>query len=421
MKRSRAVAPRLKHLAFFEMLVDVAEETPTHRAAIAGLLTLRLIDHWVLAGAVMVEPESASVRAVREAIMAIAANDPQREVLLGVVNTMQTLREVDMQPVLPRLFAYAGILEKRGMLELAADAYESVIRHGDGEYDGDVVIDSHMRLGFCRRLLGSLPEADEAYAQAGKIAKLRREPARVLHARIGIAKVALERGNLPEADQMLGDIAKQCAQSGFEKIQAMALHDQATVAMKRGDHVRAVCLAYESLERTSGASERERVLNDIAASFAMMGRFPEARTAFLIQEATASSREVRTVARINLMALAAREGDLDAFKSIRGQLAAVTLPPEMHVNFLIESARGVAEFGESQEVTELLQGAINEARSVGLHRSVFEAEDMLRVLPVEANRQARGGIPAVEPDPAAYVVSGLRRMLASLSASQANS
>src|ERR1019366_1543394 len=288
MKRSRSMAPRLKHLAFFEKLVDVAEETPMHRAAIAGLLTLRLIDHWVLAGAVMVEPESASVRAVRQAIMAIAPNDPQREVLLGVVNTMQTLREVDIQPVLPRMFAYAGMLEKRGMLELAADAYESVIRHGNGEYDGDVVIDSHMRLGFCRRLLGLLSEAEDAYAQAGKIAKRRQEPARVLHARIGVAKVSMERGNLPDADLMLGEIAKECARSGFEKIQAMALHDQATVAIKRGDHVRAVCLAYESLERTSGSSERERVLNDIATSFGMMGRFSEARTAFLIQEVTAT-------------------------------------------------------------------------------------------------------------------------------------
>jgi hypothetical protein len=163
------------------------------------------------------------------------------------------------------------------------------------------------------------------------------------------------------------------------------------------------------------------VLNDIWAALVAMGRFSEARTALLIQEATTTSIEVRTIARINLMALAAREGDRDAFKAIRGQLAAVTLPPEMHVNFLIESARGMAEFGESQAVTELLQDAIGEARGVGLHQSVFEAEDMLRGLPLEGKKRVRGGISATEPDPAAYAVSGLRRMLASLSASQSNS
>jgi tetratricopeptide (TPR) repeat protein len=415
MKRSRAAAPRLKHLAFFEKLVDVAEETPTHRAAIAGLLTLRLIDHWVLAGAVMVEPESASVRAVREAIMAIAANDPQRGVLLGVVNTMQTLREADMQPVLPRMFAYAGMLEKRGMLELAADAYESVIRHGDGEYDGDVVIDSHMRLGFCRRLLGSLPEAEDAYAQAGKIAKRRQEPDRVLHARIGVAKVAMERGNLPDADLMLGEIAKECARSGFEKIRAMALHDQATVAIKRGDHSRAVCLAYESLERTSGANERERVLNDIAAAFVAMGRFSEARTALLIQEATAASNEMRCLARVNLLSLAARERDLQRFELYDAMLAEVTLPTQIAVDYLIERARGARVFRSNAEAQPLLMEARDLALAHGLNRSVFEADRMLseRAEPVETSRSETR---ASSPDPAALVSVGLRKLLASLAA-----
>jgi tetratricopeptide (TPR) repeat protein len=413
MKRSRAVAPRLKHLAFFEMLVDVAEETPTHRAAIAGLLTLRLIDHWVLAGAVMVEPESASVRAVRQAIMAIAANDPQREVLLGVVNTMQTLREVDMQPVLPRLFAYAGILEKRGMLELAADAYESVIRHGDGEYDGDVVIDSHMRLGFCRRLLGLLSEAEDAYAQAGKIAKRRQEPARVLHARIGVAKVSMERGNLPDADLMLGEIAKECARSGFEKIQAMALHDQATVAIKRGDHSRAVCLAYESLERTSEASERERVLNDIAAAFVAMGRFSEARTALLISEATAVLAESRVIARLNLMSLAARADDEKLFTTYRRALELAVLPPELRANYLIESARGLRRFGERTHTYELLEEARAIAQTHGLNRTLFEVEGMMD-RENEPTIVASDVGPAIEPDPAAHVAVGLKQMLAEI-------
>src|SRR5258708_18704703 len=113
MKRSRTMTPGLKHLAFFEAVGEAAENSPKAYSATAGLLMLRLIDHWVLAGPVMVEPESVSVKSVRNAIMQLDSKDPSREVLLGLINTMQTIREVDIQPVLPRLYAYAACLEKR--------------------------------------------------------------------------------------------------------------------------------------------------------------------------------------------------------------------------------------------------------------------------------------------------------------------
>jgi hypothetical protein len=413
MKRARRAAPGLKHLAFFEVLGATDEHSPSARAATAGLLALRLVDHWMLAGATMVEPESVSIRSVRQAIMMIPANDPQREVLLGLINTMQTLREVDLSPVLPRLFAYAGLLEKRGILTLAADVYMTVIRLADDEYDADVVVDSHMRLAFCRRLLGALTEAEEAYTEAGVLAKRLKEPARVLHARIGIAKVAMERGNLPAADRTLEEVAAECATLGFEQVQAMALHDRAGVAIMRGNHTLAVCLAYEALEHTAAASERERVLNDIAVSFIALGRYDEARTALLIQEATATTNEMTCLARVNLLSLAAREGNEDLFASYDEMLAGVPLPPQITVNYLIERARGVRRFKSAADAEWLLTEAREIAATHGLNKLVFEADQMM-LSNVEPVRTTSGGTSAVEPDPAAYVSAGLRRMLASV-------
>ena len=148
MKRSRAATLGLKHLAFFEAVGEAEENSSKAHAATAGLLMLRLIDHWILAGPVMVEPESVSVRSVRHAIMQLESKDPSREVLLGLINAMQTVREVDIQPVLPRLFAYAGCLEKRAELTLAADVYGTIARLGEEDFDGDLLIDSFLRLGY---------------------------------------------------------------------------------------------------------------------------------------------------------------------------------------------------------------------------------------------------------------------------------
>ena len=65
MKRSRTASLGLEHLPFFEAVGEAEENSPKAYSATAGLLMLRLIDHWILAGPVMVEPESVSVKSVR--------------------------------------------------------------------------------------------------------------------------------------------------------------------------------------------------------------------------------------------------------------------------------------------------------------------------------------------------------------------
>lgn len=101
----------LKHLPFFEVIGHEEEDSPHARVAKAGLLLLRLIDHWFLVGAVMVGPESQSIRSVRNAISSLPRECPQRDLLFGLVNAMQTARDVDVEVILPRLLAYARLLE----------------------------------------------------------------------------------------------------------------------------------------------------------------------------------------------------------------------------------------------------------------------------------------------------------------------
>jgi hypothetical protein len=193
----------------------------------------------------------------------------------------------------------------------------------------------------------------------------------------------------------------------------MALHDQATVAIKRGEHARAVCLAYASLERTVEASERERVLNDIAAAFVAMGRFSEARIALLITEATAVAAESRLIASLNLMSLAARASDKKLFTTYRGALESAVLPPELRANYLIESARGLRRFGEGTYTDGLLEEARAIAQAHGLNRTLFEVEEMM-ASDNELIVETSGVGPALEPDPAARVAVGLKQMLAEI-------
>lgn len=413
MRQLRTSGPGLKHLPFFEALAEAGEGTPAFHAATAGLLTLRLVDHWVAIGPVMVEPESASVSSARAAIMTLPANDPQREILIGLVNTMQTLREVDVQPVLPRIFAFAGTLERRGSLALAVDAYECVIRLGEESFDGELLIDSYLRAGYCWRALGSLPEAERTYGIAEKMAKRCRQPARIFRSRIGLANVAVARGNLPNADEMLGQIALESSSARCRSEHAMALHSRSVVAQRRGDLSRAVCLSYDALQIMDYSSERDRVLNDIGAYFIVMEKFDAARDALLVLEATTTLETVRSNAQVNLLALAARSDDRASFEKLRERLDGRELLPETSVNYLIESARGHWRFGQPDLATVLLERARGLAKAHGLNRSLFESENMLLEMATELHYVSNQTAADIR-DPAAHVIQGLRLMAAAV-------
>jgi hypothetical protein len=334
-------------------------------------------------------------------------------VLLGIVNTMQTLREVDMQPVLPRLAAYASLLERRSEYKLAADVYETVIRLGEEEFDGDVVVDAYLRLGFCYRTLSVFDSAERAFVDGGRIAKRRKEVARELRSRIGLAHVVMFRGNLPGADEQFVTIFSDCERTGCTAEMAASLHGRAVVAMRRGAIRTATCLAYDALQQTSSAIERERLLADISAMLILEERFDAAYDALLIIDATAISESIRVGAKVNLTALAARKGDREMFDRARASVPTHDMLPEVEVNFLIESARGCRAFGRGEEGESLLLSAQVLAVAHGLNRSLFEIEQMLAGATVVSARKEGGRFDEVETS-TAHVERGLRELAAAL-------
>ncbi len=409
MKRSRTSTLGLKHLAFFEAVGEAEENSPRAYSATAGLLMLRLIDHWVLAGPVMVEPESVSVKSVRAALMQLEPKDPAREVLLGLVNAMQTVREVDIQPVLPRLFAYAGCLEKRAELSLAADVYGTIARLGEEEFDGDLLIDSYLRLGYCQRLMGTLDDAEASYTMAGKMSKRQKETARGLRSQIGMAVVAVTRGNLPKAEQLLVEIAHESDRTHCAEEHAKAVHVQSSVAYRRGELGRAVRIAYDALRKASTPLDRDLILGDIGGYMIMLDRFDAARDALMIIEATGITEVVRLNARVNMVALAARSRNEELFRAARAGLDGVELPAEAQVNYLIESARGLKLFGEADSARRLLENALDLATEHRLSRSIFEAEEMLADRD-ESLARNRDQIVIEQTEPTTDVEEELRKM-----------
>lgn len=380
-RRPRGPKPALRHVNFLSAIAEQPESSAARDAFQAAFFTLRLFDEWMTTGEEIADPGFQVHAVTRDAVSALRSDPETQTALTRVIDAIVALQEPDAQPVLPRLFAYGGLLEHRGALLLAADVYATITRYVDSRSEFDLAFDALMRQGYCYRVSGDLEGAERAYENAGIIAGRVRDRSRVLQARIGEAKVVWAHGNLPLADEMLMEVAAEAEALGDLRLRALALHDAAVVARSRNDLPRALALVTESLRHTVDSHERERVLADLGTFLGLAGSFATARTALELLERVASQQETRWIAQHNLMDLAAREGSETQFEQYRKRLADSPLPLRNEIYFLRDSGRGLAAFGRAQEAEETLSRGLERARASGMHQLEFELQESLEAVP----------------------------------------
>ena len=105
---------------------------------------------------------------------------------------------------------------------------------------------------------------------------------KVLHARVGDAALAADRGNLARRRVDPRQRCRGSSSRGFNDVHAIALHDRAYVANARGQYELGVRYAFDALLRVRSLTARDRILVDLALSFAQMGVLGAARDAFLV-------------------------------------------------------------------------------------------------------------------------------------------
>jgi tetratricopeptide (TPR) repeat protein len=366
---------------FLSAIAEQPESSAARDAYQAAFLTLRLFDEWIVSGELVADPGFQAHTVTREAVSALTHDAETQTALRRILDAIVALQEPDAQPVLPRLFAYGGLLEHRGAMALAADVYATITRYVDSRSEFDLAFDALMRQGYCYRVLGDLEGAERAYENAGIIAGRVRDRSRVLQARIGEAKVAWAHGNLPSADDVLTEVAAEAEALGDLRLRALALHDLAGVARMRNDIPRAIALATESLRHTMDANERERVLADLGTFLSLAGAYSTGRAALELLERMASRQEMRWIAQNNLMDLATREGSETMFEQYRKRLADSDLPMHNEVHFLRDAGRGLATFGRVAEAEQALSRGLALATEAGMHQLEFELQALLAEVP----------------------------------------
>lgn len=372
--------PVLQHLPFFEALALLSEEGPEWRATSAGLVTLRLFDAWVEEGPSAVAADSWGLRAVRDAIGAVDRRITHRALLTSIVDAMTAAPIVRMATVAPRLMAYARALQMDARWTLAANVYRTVIAHAHPVEDADVVISANMQLGACFRMMAEWHEAAAAYVTAGEIAAMTGDIMNVLRSRVSEANIAIDRGNLPHAEEILEETIARARDARLHETAALALHARAHVAHLRRDYELAIRLGYEALEGTREQTSRDRILGDIATSFTELGVHSAARDAYLLLAATAQEQYVRWTATINLMELASLDRIEPVFEQYRRELVGSSMPPALSAYYYYYVGQGYRMFDRTELARVALERAAELASAHQINQVLFQAEASLSEL-----------------------------------------
>lgn len=368
---------KLRHLPFFEELATKEEGSAEWRAATAGLVVLRLADSWIDDGPRVALADAWGVAHVRTAVDALSDQPHLCSILHRVLDVVEQSSAADVSSLAPRLMAYGQVLEYEARWGLAMDVYETLVAHTHPVQSPDIAAHAHLRRGYCLRQVGNLTESLEAYRTAGEVARAANDLVGVLRARIGEAKAAASRGNLPRAQEILDDTVAQAAANDLTEVHSMALHDRAMVAHVSGDYELAIKLAYQALDTTQSPRERDRLLGDIATSLHQLGVRSGARDAYLILAATGQEQYARWFATLNLMELAAEDGEQILFESYRRSLDATGLPPRLRVQFWMTSGVGYEQFGRSDLAETMLERALAVAEENDLNQLAFEVEQAM--------------------------------------------
>jgi len=382
----------LRHLAFFEELGRMDEADGGWRSVSAGLVVMRLVDAWIADGPTASRVDSWAVSAVREAVAQIAETTPIKRILTSVVDVMTSSTAVDMHALCPRLMAYGQALEYEAKWSLAADVYATIVAHAHPVEDSDLAVAGHLQLAFCLRTMGDLDAASCAYSQASRIAAAANDMLGVLRGRLGDAKIATARGNMPQADAILQETIARAEGPSLADVRSRALTDRAYIAGLSGHHDRAIRFSYDAFEITQTERERDRILTNIATAFRFLGLVDAARDAYLVIASTAQEAHSRWLAELNLMELAAHQGIELQFDRYRRDLESADLHPILRITYLLHVGRGYHALGRAEVGIPYLERAVDMASKFGFNQIMFEAEAALA--------SARQRAPVEKPEPA---------------------
>ena len=361
----------ISHQSYFEFLASADQDALTWQPVVAGLGVLRLVDSRI-SGDTRDASDWASLESVRSTAAALNEGNPVRAILLQLVEDVSK-EEIQREAVGRGLIAYGRALNFEGRWALACDVFATADSLAGAPGNPRVSVESNIALGAAARRMGDFETSAHAYARASHVANAVGDVAGAMQVEVGRAATHMVRGNLPAAEALLAEVIEQARSAKSSHVLGLALHARASVLHQKGEYAEAVRVGYEALEEMSDSPSRDGVLSDIAASLAGMGLRDAARDGYLIVSATSQSQWIRWQADLNLMELAALDGNEVEFEAYARQMETAPLDPRLRAHYFLFHGAGQQKFGKEAEAEESLSKGLAFAEANQLHQLAYEA------------------------------------------------
>jgi len=285
-------------------------------------------------------------------------------------------RDGDIRLLAPALFAYALYLEQESHFEEAEDALLTMISVGGGRLPSSDAISAWMRLGRVRRVQTNFGQAEEAYAEAGRLAEASGDRQSVLLSRVGHCNVVHFRGNLVEAEASWRAVLADASAAGFPRVQAQAEHGLGNILQRRGRPHEGAPHLWRAYELYQDDAARLRALNDLGLLLASIGDVEGAERALTEVVRREHIADNLANAKIELMNCASFRRDRVTFERWRERALddCDQAVPNIRADYHMKVGIGFARFGNFRRAEDELHRALQIATAHGLHEFVFKIE-----------------------------------------------
>jgi tetratricopeptide (TPR) repeat protein len=391
----------VRHLAFFRAASAEVEGSNEYQTLLAGLLVLRLLDKWHSSIGADRELKFREFVAVKRAVEEID-DSPVRRILTDLVNTIRAFTDGSADTRVPKLIAYAELLENDSRWEPSADVYLTAIAltAAPGR-DRELLPLCYQRASICLRNVGQIDRASELLRDGQAVAGENNDQYWSLRLRTSTAKLEFYKGDLPAAERLLDAVIVDADAADQPILAAEARHDRGLVAYERNQDAIAAEYYYAALKAFVDPAMKLRAMHDLATVLADMGHLADARTVLsAVRNAPSMNLEMRHLATLNLMRIAVLAGEQVRFDQLRRELTDQPLNGRQQSHYHLIAGQGYLKFGELAKARHEFAEAIVVAHTHHVSKVVVEAEALLEATPDErvlarVDESPRAGLAAI--------------------------
>ena len=367
----------VRHMAFFRAASAETEGSMEYKTVLAGLLVLRLLDKWRSRVDGDRELRFHEFVAVKRAVEAIA-DSPVRRILGELVNTISAFTDGSADTRVPKLIAYAQLLEHDARYDVSADVYLTAIELAT---DPELLPLCYQRAGVCLRRLGALDRAAELYRAGLAVAADNGDQFWLLRLRLSTALLEFHKGDLPEAERQLDGIIADADALG-SPVAAEARHERGLVAYTRDQDARAAEYYYSAIQAYDDPLLKLRAMHDLANALADLGHLDDARTVLsAIRNSAREHVELGFHAALNLMRVAVLAGEQMRFDQLRRELADKRLTGHQRAHYHVFVGQGYLKFGEPAKARGEFAEALIIAQAHRVYKILIDADELLETTP----------------------------------------